>query len=123
MRGGARARRERTPGFRRVGGLPKGIAGEADPHDGDRVKIEVDREGGVVMTARADVSGCEISTKASSALARLVRGRGRSDALAISLSDVTGQIGPVDADREGCVNTGIRALRAAIVDAHVKATA
>jgi NifU-like protein involved in Fe-S cluster formation len=103
--------------------LTKGAGSDVNPYDGDRVKIEVDLEGGVVMAARVDVSGCEISTKASSALARLVRGRSRTEALATSLSDVTGQIGPVHADREPCVLTGIRALRAAIVDAHVKAIA
>ena len=103
--------------------MTKGFGSDANPGDGDRVKIEVDLDGGVVMTARADVSGCEISTKASAALVRLVRGRSRSEALAISLADVTGQIGAVDADREGCVLTGIRALQAAIVAAHVKAIA
>jgi NifU-like protein involved in Fe-S cluster formation len=103
--------------------LTKGVGSDANPGDGDRVKIEVDLVGGVVMTARADVSGCEVSTKASSALARLVRGRSRSEALAISVADVTGQIGAIAADREGCVFTGIRALRAAVVDAHVKAIA
>ena len=103
--------------------MTKGLGSDASPGDGDRVKIEVDLEGGVVMTARADVSGCEISTKASSAIARLVRGRGRSEALAISVADVTSQIGAVDADREACVLAGIRALRAAIVDAHLKAIA
>jgi NifU-like protein involved in Fe-S cluster formation len=103
--------------------LTKGVGSDANPDDGDRVKIEVGVEGGVVMTARADVSGCEVSTKASSALVRLVRGRSRSEALAISLADVTGQIGAVDVAREGCVLTGVRALRAALVDAHVKAIA
>ena len=103
--------------------MTNGVGTDANPRDGDRVKIEVDLEGGFVMVARADVSGCEVSTKASSALARLVRGRGRSEALAISLADVTRQIGPIDADREACVLAGIRALRAAIVDGHVKAIA
>jgi len=87
------------------------------------VKIEVDLEGGVVMAARVTGSGCEVSTKASSALTRLARGRARSEALAIAVSDVTAQIGPVDEKHERCVLTAIGALRAAIVDAHVKAIA
>jgi len=36
---------------------------------------------------------------------------------------VTGQIGPVDEEHERCVATAIGALRAAIVNAHVKAIA
>ena len=103
--------------------MTRGIGSDANPRDGDRVKIEVDLDGGVVMAARVASSGCEVSTKASSALTRLARGRARSEALAISVADVTSQIGPVDEERERCVLTAIGALRAAIVDAHVKAIA
>ena len=103
--------------------MTRGVGSDANPSDGDRVKIEVDLEGGVVMSARADGTGCEVSTKASAALVRLARGCARSEALAISLADVTGQIGPIGGDRERCVLTAIGALRAAIVDAHVKAIA
>ena len=103
--------------------MTRGVGSDANPRDGDRVKIEVDLDGGVVMAARASGTGCEVSTKASSALARLARGRARSEALAIGVADVTGQIGPVDEDRERCVLAAIGALRAAIVDAHMKAIA
>jgi NifU-like protein involved in Fe-S cluster formation len=103
--------------------LTRGVGSDANPRDGDRVKIEVDLEGGAVMDARATASGCEMSAKASSALARLARGKSRSEALAISVADVTGQIGRVDDEHERCVLTAIGALRAAIVDAHVKAIA
>ena len=103
--------------------MTRGVGSDANPRDGDRVKIEVDLEGGVVMTARVTGSGCEVSTKASTALTRLVRGRSRSEALAIGVADVTGQIGRVDLDHERCVLAAIGALRAAIVDAHVKAIA
>ena len=85
--------------------MTRGVGSDANPRDGDRVKIEVDLE------------------KASAALARLVRGRARGEALAISLADVTGQVGPIAGDRERCVLTVIGALRAAIVDAHRKAIA
>lgn len=103
--------------------MTRGLGSDANPRDGDRVKIEVDLEGGVLMAARVTSSGCEVSTKAASALTRLARGRGRSEALAIEIRDVTGQIGPVDEEHERCVLTAIGALRAAIVDAHVKAIA
>ena len=39
------------------------------------------------------------------------------------VADVTPQIGPIDEEHERCVLTAIGALRAAIVDAHVKAIA
>jgi NifU-like protein involved in Fe-S cluster formation len=103
--------------------LTRGVGTDANPGDGDRVKIEVDLVGGVVMSARASGTGCEVSTKAWAALARLARGRARSEALAISVADVTHEIGPVGEDRERCVLAAIGALRAAIVDAHVKASA
>jgi NifU-like protein involved in Fe-S cluster formation len=103
--------------------LTRGFGSEVNSGDGDRVKIEVDLEGGVVMAARVTGSGCEVSTKASSALARLARGRSRSEALALAIADVTGQIGALDEERESCVLTAIGALRAAIVDAHMKAIA
>ena len=103
--------------------MTRGFGSDANPGDGDRVKIEVDLEGGVVMAAHVTASGCEVSTKASSALTRLARGRARSEVLAIGIADVTGQIGPVDEERERCVNAAIGALRAAIVDAHLKAIA
>ena len=103
--------------------MTRGFGSDTNPRDGDRVKIEVDLEGGVVMDARVTASGCEVSTKASSALARLARGRARSEALGINPADLTAQIGPVDQERERCVLTAIGALRAAIVDAHVRAIA
>jgi NifU-like protein involved in Fe-S cluster formation len=103
--------------------LTRGVGSDANPGDGDRVRIEVDLEGGVVMEARVTGSGCEVSTKAAAALTRLARGRARGEALGIAVSDVTGQIGPIDEERERCVVTAIGALRAAIVDAHVKAIA
>jgi len=103
--------------------LTRGLGSDANPRDGDRVRIEVDLEGGVVMAARVTASGCEVSTKAAAALARLARGRGRSEVLAIAIADVTGQIGPVDGEHERCVLAAIGALRAAIVDAHLKAIA
>ncbi|HTD63995.1 MAG TPA: iron-sulfur cluster assembly scaffold protein [Verrucomicrobiae bacterium] len=103
--------------------MTRGFGSESNPRDGDRVKIEVDLEGGVVMEARVTGSGCEVSTKASAALTRLVRGRARSEALGIAASDLTAQIGPVDDEHERCVLTAIGALRAAIVDAHVRAIA
>lgn len=103
--------------------MTRGFGSEVNSGDGDRVKIEVDLEGGVVMAARATGSGCEVSTKASSALTRLARGRSRGEALALEVADVTGQIGTLDAERETCVDTAIAALRAAIVDAHMKAIA
>jgi NifU-like protein involved in Fe-S cluster formation len=102
--------------------LTRGVGSDANPRDGDRVKIEVDLEGGVVMDARVTGSGCEVSTKASSALTRLGRGLTRSEALAIGIPEVTRQIGPID-ERERCVLAAIGAFRAAIVDAHVKAIA
>lgn len=101
----------------------RGFGSDANPRDGDRVKIEVDLEGGVLMEARVIGSGCEVSTKASAALTRLARGRGRSEALSIAIGDVTGQIGPIDEEHERCVLAAIGALRAAIVDAHMKAIA
>jgi NifU-like protein involved in Fe-S cluster formation len=103
--------------------LSRGVGKDANPRDGDRVKIEVDLSGGVVMDVRVSGSGCEVSTKASAAVARLARGRARSDALAIGLTDISGQIGRVDEDREPCILASIGALRAAIVDAHMKAIA
>ncbi len=103
--------------------MTRGVGSDASRDDGDRVKIEVDLQGGVVMSADAFGSGCEVSTKASTALANLVRGRSRTEALGISVADVTGRIGMVDQDHEECVLTAIRALRAAIVDAYMKAIA
>jgi NifU-like protein involved in Fe-S cluster formation len=103
--------------------LNRGFGSDTNPRDGDRVKIEVDLEGGVVMAARVTASGCEVSTKASSALTRLARGRARNEVLAIGASDLSGQIGPVDEEHEPCVLAAIGALRAAIVDAHLRAIA
>lgn len=103
--------------------MTRGFGSDANASDGDRVKIEVDLEGGVVMQARVTASGCEVSTKASSALTRLARGRSRSEVLGIAMADVTGQIGPIDQEHQSCMVTAIGALRAAIVDAHVKALA
>jgi nitrogen fixation NifU-like protein len=103
--------------------LTRGVGSDANPRDGDRVKIALELEGGVVMEARVVASGCEVSAQASTALTRLARGRSRSEALAIDIADVTGQVGPIDEEHERCVLTAIGALRAAIVDAHVKALA
>jgi NifU-like protein involved in Fe-S cluster formation len=103
--------------------LIRGVGSDTNPRDGDRVKIEVDLEGGVVMAVRVAGSGCEVSTKASSALTRLARGRARNEVLSIGVADVTDQIGPLDEEHERCVLTSIGALRAAILDAHMKVIA
>jgi NifU-like protein involved in Fe-S cluster formation len=101
--------------------LTRGAGSDANPRDGDRVKIELDLEGGVVTEARVTASGCAVSARASAALTRLARGRSRSEALSIDMPEVTGEIGPIGEEHERCVLTAIGALRAAIVDAHVKA--
>jgi NifU-like protein involved in Fe-S cluster formation len=103
--------------------LTQGAGTDVNTEDGDRVKIEVNLAGGVVTEARVVLSGCEVSTKAAAALTRLARGRSQTDVLGYDVALVAAQLGRLDSEQERCAATAVNALRAAIVDAHVKALA
>ncbi|HEY7623444.1 MAG TPA: iron-sulfur cluster assembly scaffold protein [Candidatus Limnocylindria bacterium] len=100
-----------------------GSGTDVNPRDGDRVKIEVDLAGGVVAEARVVQSGCEVSTKAAAALARLARGQSQGDVLGYDVPLVTTQLGRLDEEQERCVAVAIGALRNAIVSAHTRTSA
>ena len=103
--------------------MTRGTGNDANPRDGDRVRIAVDIVAGTVADIRVVSSGCDAALRAGEALQRLARGRTTEQAREIGVPQLARAMGGVDEEDERCVLTVIGALRAAVLDAHVRATA
>ena len=109
---------------RNVGGLqdPDGKGSDTNPSCGDRTSITVRVRDGRVEDLRFRTFGCVAAIASASALTELVKGRAVEDARATSPADVIAALGGLPARKEGCALMAVGALRAALVDAQVKAT-
>ncbi|OLC21440.1 MAG: hypothetical protein AUH33_01920 [Chloroflexi bacterium 13_1_40CM_68_21] len=77
---------------------------------------------GTVADIRVISSGCAAALRAGDTLQRLARGRTTEEAREIGVPQLARAMGGVDAEDERCVLTAIGALRAAVLDAHVRGT-
>lgn len=109
---------------RNVGGLqdPDGKGSDTNPSCGDRTSITVRVRDGRVEDLRFRTFGCVAAIASASALTELVKGRAVEDARATSPAAVIAALGGLPARKEGCALMAVGALRAALVDAQVKAT-
>jgi len=92
-----------------------------NPSCGDRTTITVRVSGGRVAEARFRTFGCVAAIASASALTEMVTGRSVDEAHALMPGDVIAELGGLPARKEGCALMAVGALRAALVDARVRA--
>ncbi len=100
-----------------------GKGSDANPSCGDRTTITVRMRNGRVAQARFRTFGCTAAIAAASALTVLATGRTATEARDLQPGDVLAALGGLPPRKEACALMATGALRAALVDAHVKARA
>jgi nitrogen fixation protein NifU and related proteins len=110
---------------RNVGGVvdPDGKGSDANPSCGDRTTMTVRLVDGRVTEARFRTFGCVAAIASASLLTELATGRTAEEARTIEARDLIAALGGLPAHKEGCALMAVGALRAALVDAYVKAGA
>ena len=85
-----------------------------NPLCGDRVRIELHVEEGVIRDAAFTANACAICTAAASLLTEQVKGAGTADVAALAAEQVIGAMGEVPAGRRECAMLPVRTLREAL---------
>jgi nitrogen fixation NifU-like protein len=80
--------RWRRPRFRGQLEGANAVAEDVNPLCGDRVRFMLRLEDGRVLTARYVGDSCAICTASADVLAEMLEGRGRDEALAVTVQDV-----------------------------------
>lgn len=108
---------------RNVGAVekPDGKGSDANPSCGDRTTITLRVSDGRVAEARFRTFGCTAAIASASALTELATGRPVEDAARLEPADVLRALGGLPPRKEACALMAIGALRAALLDAKVKA--
>lgn len=107
--------RWRRPRFR--GDLPAAsrVAEDVNPLCGDRVRLMVRQEDGVIAAVRFTGDSCAICTASADVLAELAEGRPAPEAAALGAEDVLGVLqADVRPTRMRCVTLPISVLRQAL---------
>jgi len=96
-----------------------GIGTDANPRDGDRVTFTVEVLDGRVRVRQTTLDACPAARRAAESLVRLVNGGTPEAAARIQVRELIDRL-RLDADAERCALTALTALRAALVDVHVR---
>jgi NifU-like protein involved in Fe-S cluster formation len=101
--------------------VTEGAGSDANPRDGDRVsyRLEVAPDGRV-SNVSAWVAACKAGTAAATRLATMAEGHSVEEIRTIGVAALS-KVLDLNPDEERCALTAIGALRAALVDAQVKA--
>lgn len=102
---------------------PSGTGADANPSCGDRTVITVAISDGHVRSVRFRTFGCTAAIASASVLTELAAGLPVEDAARLEPADILNALGGLPARKESCALMAIGALRAALVDARVRATA
>jgi NifU-like protein involved in Fe-S cluster formation len=102
---------------------PSGVGADANPSCGDRTVITVRIAEGRLTELRFRTFGCTAAIASASALTELALGRAVEDAARLEPADILNALGGLPARKEVCALMAIGALRGALVDARVRATA
>jgi NifU-like protein involved in Fe-S cluster formation len=102
---------------------PSGTGNDANPSCGDRTVITVAISDGRVQDVRFRTFGCTAAIASASVLTELAAGRTVEEAAQLEPADILNALGGLPARKEACALMAIGALRAALVDARVRATA
>lgn len=110
---------------RNVGGVaePDGKGSDTNPSCGDRTTITVRLDGDRIAEARFRTFGCVAAIASASLLTEIVSGKGIAEARVLGPGEVIAALGGLPARKEGCALMAIGALRAALVDADMRARA
>jgi hypothetical protein len=103
--------------------MTRGAGTDANPRDGDRVRIEVDVLNGVVSVVKAEASGCDSLGLMVRTLETLAHRKTEDQVWLLDVGAIAKEMGAVTEENERCALTAIGALRSALVDAHVRARA
>jgi nitrogen fixation NifU-like protein len=101
---------------------PSGTGSDANPSCGDRTTITVRLSGGRVTDIRFRTFGCTAAIAAASVVTELAGGTTADDAARLEPADILNALGGLPARKEACALMAIGALRAALLDARVRAT-
>ena len=101
---------------------PSGTGSDANPSCGDRTTITVRVAGGRVTDIRFRTFGCTAAIAAASVVTELAGGRAADEASQLEPADILNALGGLPARKEACALMAIGALRAALLDARVRAT-
>jgi NifU-like protein involved in Fe-S cluster formation len=96
-----------------------GIGKYANPIDGDVVEFAIDLAHDTVAVRTMNTHGCPAAARAAGELARWAHGKTPEDAARIEARELIERLTFMP-DEERCALTAIAALRAALVDAHVR---
>jgi nitrogen fixation NifU-like protein len=102
---------------------PSGTGADANPSCGDRTVITLTVSNGRVEAVRFRTFGCTAAIASASVLTELAAGRPVDEAARIEPADILNALGGLPARKESCALMAIGALRAALLDARVRATA
>jgi len=102
---------------------PSGSGSDANPSCGDRTTITLRVADGRVTELRFRTFGCTAAIASASVLTELAAGRSVEDAARLEPADILNALGGLPARKEACALMAIGALRGALVDARVRATA
>ena len=91
----------------------------ANPRDGDVIEMDVELTQNTVAVTRIDLRCCEAGRRAASEIAMWAHGKTPEDAARIEPRELIEKLS-LGQDEERCALTAIAALRAALVDAHVR---
>ena len=110
---------------RNVGTLgdASGTGSDANPSCGDRTTITLRVADGRLAEIRFRTFGCTAAIASASVLTELAGGRSVDDAARLEPADILNALGGLPARKEACALMAIGALRAALVDARLRATA
>lgn len=100
---------------------PSGTGADANPSCGDRTVITILVADGHVREARFRTFGCTAAIASASALTELVIGLGVEAARELGPLDILEVVGGLPARKEACALMAVGALRAALLDAQVRA--
>ena len=98
-----------------------GKGSDANPSCGDRTTITLRVSEGRVAEVRFRTFGCTAAIASASALTELASGQRIGDAQRLGPADVLRALGGLPQRKEACALMAVGALRAALLDAQVKA--
>ena len=101
---------------------PSGTGADANPSCGDRTTITVRVEGDRIADIRFRTFGCTAAIAAASVLTELAGGLPVDKAAQLEPADILNALGGLPVRKEACALMAIGALRAALLDARVRAT-
>ena len=101
---------------------PSGTGSDANPSCGDRTTITLRVTDGTVADLRFRTFGCTAAIASASVLTELAAGLPVDEAAHLEPADILNALGGLPVRKEACALMAIGALRAALLDARVRAT-